>query len=97
MVEDTANVINLLETSNDPNLMPSLELLKKAITDCQQGMQHVTEYFGRLKITLKKSMFDRFFHECRHELTGRVALEKAMQDIADRESDINGAIIRANM
>lgn len=66
-----------------------------AITDCQQGMQHVTEYFGRLQISLQKSMFDRFFHECRHELSGKIALKKALQDIEDRERDMTGAITRA--
>ena len=97
MVKNTVDVIDLLKTSNDPGLMIPLKRLKKAITDCQQGMQHVTEYFGRLQITLQKSMFDRFFHECRHALSGRVALEKALQDIEGRESDINGAIGMATL
>lgn len=97
MVKNTTDVIDLLKTSNDPGLIIPLKLLKNAITDCQQGMQHVTEYFGRLQITLQKSMFDRFFHECRHELSGKVALKKALQDIEGRESDMNGAIIRATL
>lgn len=87
-------VQNDLKTSNDPyeRLQISLKLLETAIDKCERGIRQVTKYSGQLNVTLQKSMFDRVFHEWRHEFSGKAALEKALKDIDDRERDITSAI-----